>query len=296
MALALVILAGDVGYAQYLLEGRNKALLPLAGRPLINHTLRVIEGTSEFSDVIVVAPSEVLALLPRFLGRIRVQSIEQASSVGGNLRRAFMALPSGSEGVLAMTCDAPLVTSVELDQVGRAFREESADIMVAISRHTAAESPAIRSAYRQSMVPFREGAFLLGNLFGVRSGVLAFTDQIDELFSLRKQTHWLTKLRTIGKVGRHGFTWPVCTAWLRLVAAKAAWNILPESSLPFSLSPTVLTVEAVINIFVKKQLKIRLLQTVAAGACWDVDTKQQLVLVRELVAERQRTQSERRHA
>lgn len=298
MSVPLVLLAGDVGYNKFMLESRNKALLDIAGSPLLDYTLRAIGRSSQVSVLVVVGPRAVLDLVPSHCGTIGTLKVPQGDSVSANLRLALEAL-RGVERFAVITNDAPLITSDEIDLFVRMSRDTRADIVVAASQLSGADTAsALGAAYRRSMVPLKDGAYLLGNMFGLNARFVRVLAEINRFFELRKQANARSKLQTIKYVLK---TRPPSIAiwrWLRLVVAKGVWEAGFFGAAAFRLSITLDEVEEGLNRVFSDRVKVALVRALAAGACWDVDTERQLEAVRQLI-ERARADSslaERKYA
>lgn len=281
MRISLGLLAGDVGYAKFLLERCNKALLNVGGRSLLSRSLEVAGRTSLFHALYVVGPSQILANLPPSAGRLPVRAVAQGHSLGANLKRLIERSDS-DEILVVVTCDAPFVTATELEAFGQQLVASKADVLVGISRQPSDLRPDLVTAYRRSMVPMRDGAYLISNMIGVRREALTLLDRADQVFGLRKQTRLATKLRTGAFLLTAGYSAQIATTWLKLIIAKTLWSLLPNSSMPFRSAPDLSAVRACLQQSFGDRVDIASASTI--GACWDVDTEAQLALIRRLLA------------
>ena len=108
MALHVVILAAGKGTRMK--SSRPKVLHPLAGRPLIEHVLRAVDGLRADSTVVVIghgADDVRAALAPRTSLQFAVQSPQLGT--GHALLQAESALAGKSGTVLLLYADVPLL-------------------------------------------------------------------------------------------------------------------------------------------------------------------------------------------
>ncbi len=80
----LVLMAGDEGYADFLLEGRNRSLLTIHGVPLI--AFDAIGKTRNYRHLMLVGPPAVHTVAPDHVADVHVVKIEQARTAAANLR------------------------------------------------------------------------------------------------------------------------------------------------------------------------------------------------------------------
>jgi CTP:molybdopterin cytidylyltransferase MocA len=286
---SLVLLAGDVGYDRFLVRGVNKALLEVQNLPLIVHTLDAVRRTVRFDELIVVGPPAVLAGLPFALDHLRVIRLAQEEDVAGNLEAALEIVRrrDSDGGAVVLTNDAPLVSPEELDDMAAALAASNAEAIVLVNRVSAEQlvTP-IGCAYRRSMLPLRDGAYLLGNVFGLRASAAELIGEIQAWFTLRKQTTLPSKINTLKYILRKRIPLPVAFRWTRLVAAKALWGLLPNSDIPRQVSIPLPVVEQSLAEVLGGRSRIELLATSRSGACWDIDTEQQFIAISGLLANR----------
>ncbi len=99
----MVFAAGLGSRMRPLTDDRPKALIPVAGRPLIEHALEQVTGCA---PIVVNAHHHAAALVDRLAGRtdLNVRVEETRLETGGGLRAALPLL--GSEPVLTINADA----------------------------------------------------------------------------------------------------------------------------------------------------------------------------------------------
>jgi 2-C-methyl-D-erythritol 4-phosphate cytidylyltransferase len=124
MAIALIVAAGS---GQRLGADRPKALVELAGRPMLQWSLDALAGVGDISQVIVAMP-------PGFAAPAGVDGVEGGSTRSDSVRRALAAAASGAadEPVLVHDAARPLLTAAIVREVISALeREDSADAAIA---------------------------------------------------------------------------------------------------------------------------------------------------------------------
>jgi 2-C-methyl-D-erythritol 4-phosphate cytidylyltransferase len=111
MTVALIVAAGS---GERLRAGRPKALVELAGRPLVQWSVQALLGVAEIERVLVALPAG--AQLPQAIGGIeRVQAVVGGASRSDSVRRALRAAgaPAGRgafDFVLVHDAARPLLT------------------------------------------------------------------------------------------------------------------------------------------------------------------------------------------
>lgn len=283
MSISLALLAGDVGYSQFLLEDRNKALLEVAGRSFLSCVLDSVARTSEFDAVYVIGPVPVLQATPRLAGRLPVIGIAQGHSVGANLRRVLDRAQPPTTAIVAVTCDAPLVSAEELDAFARVLRRTTNDIVVGISVQGDGFDARFTRAYQRSMIPLNDGPCLVENIVGVKLAGRHLLAECDRVFRLRKQTRFSTKIRTVGSFVALRPMRHLIGLWGRIVLAKWIWRASGRGPLAFRVAPSVREIDRALAVAFGGSLGV--VSSTVVGACWDVDTPSQLELVREIIGE-----------
>jgi 2-C-methyl-D-erythritol 4-phosphate cytidylyltransferase len=124
MAIALIVAAGS---GQRLGADRPKALVELAGRPMLQWSLDALAGVSEISRVIAAMP-------PGFSAPAGVEGVEGGSTRSDSVRRALAAAAPGAadEPVLVHDAARPLLTAAIVREVIVALeRDDAADAAIA---------------------------------------------------------------------------------------------------------------------------------------------------------------------
>ena len=108
--------------------GRNKLLLPLAGRPMIQHTLDALQG-SGVAGITLVSGHQSLRLRDQLQDhplqpQLRiVNNPDHASGLASSLRRGLKKLPADHGGLLLLLGDMPLLTPALVQKILARFHE-----------------------------------------------------------------------------------------------------------------------------------------------------------------------------
>ncbi len=189
MGAPLVVFAG--GRTPPNIEGAPpwKALLPLAGKTLLEHVLEGLRGFP-VEGIWVVAPDEVARILPP-----GVQRLESREKLWENVELVLQTF-SQSEGAWLVGADTPLLRAEMLAPL----REKSAegwDVVYPIVPRNAVERrfPGARRTYAR----LREGQFTGGNVLFVRPARLVpLLPRLREVLALRKKPLALARKLGIG--------------------------------------------------------------------------------------------------
>ena len=126
-AVAAIVVAA--GQGTRLGAGIPKALVPLAGEPLVVHAVRRVRACAQIGPVAVVAPGDLLAQFAALLADFEVSvvagGVERTDSVGAGLA----ALPATSQVVLVHDAARALTPPALFDAVIEAVRD-GADAVV----------------------------------------------------------------------------------------------------------------------------------------------------------------------
>jgi 3-deoxy-manno-octulosonate cytidylyltransferase (CMP-KDO synthetase) len=124
-----VIAAIPARYGSTRLPG--KALLPLAGRPLIEHVYRRVSGVGGLDGVVVLTDdARIVEAVERFGGRCELTPADCAS---GTDRVAWAARRWGAAAVINVQGDEPLIDPAELAALARHLIEHPEDPMVTLA-------------------------------------------------------------------------------------------------------------------------------------------------------------------
>lgn len=136
MTCTAIVLAGGSGTRMG--AGMPKALMPLAGRPMVAWTIAALNAAPEIDDLILVAPRggerQATAALGR-AGRIRA-TVAGGASRARSLRQGLLAVPAGVERILVHDAARPLVRPEHVSAVLRALEDADGAIIAAPSADT----------------------------------------------------------------------------------------------------------------------------------------------------------------
>ncbi len=197
LRVAAVVLAGYSPDEKDLLaeytRGGPKALLPIAGRPMLAYAVDALQGSRYIKNVVVVGlPSRVEGLNG---------TVEYVPGAGGALANAEAGLQyaldhwSGLDAVLIATADVPTCTPAIIDAfIEECFRTDH-DLCYAVIERSVMEKRFPGS--RRSYVHLREGDFCGGDFFFIRPNVTVTTrETLRKLTGARKNA--LRQARMVG--------------------------------------------------------------------------------------------------
>jgi GTP:adenosylcobinamide-phosphate guanylyltransferase len=177
-----VILAGGLFKGE---EEREKALLTIGDRPMIDYVLQALAGVSDIEELIVVGPENIESWV-KLQGKRRLRAVQAREHLIENVLLGVEQAGDDEEPILLTTCDIPfLTTEAVADFLQRCSLEEAADFYYPIIRKedTERQFPGMKRTY----VKLREGAFTGGNLFLVRPSVVKrMARQAEEILRKRK--------------------------------------------------------------------------------------------------------------
>ncbi len=221
-----IVLAGDKKGAKAI-NHDNKAFLLFNGEPLVIHVLRALQGASGVASILVVGPAKRLqsvidsSALP---GADTITVVEQRQNLLENGKAGFVAAlgmeysPARFHSlrqseyqdlpVLALSCDLPLVTSWEIDEMISKSDMESYDYCVGLTKEEVLKAyyptddmPGIRMAYFH----LHEGRCRHNNLHMVkplRIHRLVFVEQMYLARYQKKPTNMFRMITVFLFVGR----------------------------------------------------------------------------------------------
>ncbi len=214
-SVAAVVTAGwspgeDDPLAEYT-QGKPKALIPIAGKPMVVHVVDALAGSRYVQRIIVVAldpAAEVQFLVP----------IEHVPDAGGILANAEAGLQHALahypdlDAVLLSSSDLPTITPAIVDTFIEECLRTDHDLYYSIVERSVMEARFPES--RRSYVHLREGDFAGGDLFLIRPSItLSQRDLWQSLAGARKNA--LRQARMIG-------LWPLFKLIIRRLSLAEA--------------------------------------------------------------------------
>jgi len=186
-AVTAIVLAGQRAEGDPLAESQGltwKALVPVAGRPMVERVLQALLTSRTVGRILVCAPTPaLLAEIPSLQaalnqGRIRLLPTEAgpAESTAAAWQRAGRPCPT-----LVTTADHALLTPALVDSFCRRAGEKDADIQAALVPAEAIEAAFPKA--RRTYLRFRQGAYSGANLFLLSApealGAITFWQQVE---------------------------------------------------------------------------------------------------------------------
>jgi CTP:molybdopterin cytidylyltransferase MocA len=167
----------------------NKALLPIAGKPMIQHVVNALAGSPEVEQFVIVGLSSEES---PDLG-VPVAYVPAQDGLLGNVKAGFERLhevkPSARLAILS-TADIPLLTSEMVSWFIRTCTDTDHDVYYTIVERSVMERCFPQAG--RTFVPLRDGAYCGGDISMVRTDLLysnhALANQLMEARkSFRKQ-------------------------------------------------------------------------------------------------------------
>jgi len=200
---AAIVLAGDRGPDDPVARAAGvgcKALVPVAGRPMILRVIDALTDSSVVDSLIVCGSSSRLAgHLPELDGLIatgKIRWVENRSSPSLSTQAALSVLPA-DQAVLVTTADHALLTSRMVDYFCTRAAETGCDVVAGLAR-----ADMVASAFpegRRTVTRLRDGGYCGCNLFAFltprASRALTFWRQVEE-----QRKHPLKIVKTLGPV------------------------------------------------------------------------------------------------
>ena len=169
----------------------ERALIPLDGKPLLEHVLHSLASVTPVTRIICVTTPGALEILPTKIGAIEIVRLPAGDKLTHNLFLGARA--ATSERILIVTGDGPLATGRTWMQFLDGASVNSLEAAYAVVREDAMEAqfPGARRTYAR----FRDGAFSGGNAFLVpRARLEKLEKTIETAFAARKNPLGLAQL------------------------------------------------------------------------------------------------------
>jgi len=290
MKVDAVIVAGD-GRAARKVFKQNKALLDVAGKPILRHIIEVLKACDEISRVVVVGPKD------KFLdavGDMDVMIVEQKRSLAENAWEGFlMTIPEyrdtmvltdeiiqqyRNKHVLFLSGDIPLLSARELKQFISLCDMDEYDYIAGITSEEILKlfgprkgRPGIKMATFHT----RDGNFRQNNLHMARPFLLiSQIDLILKVYEYRYQREIINIFRILaeiirlgrGKVGKTLF-------FYLLLQISAGLSTIGLDSLAQMVCYPI-TIEKMRGLFSSiLSVRAQIIETTVGGAALDVDNE-----------------------
>ncbi len=216
LPLAAIVLAGYSPNEQDLLAdytmGRSKALIPIAGRPMIAYVVDALTSSGYVSRIgIIGMPEEGHSAIPHPVTHIPDQGGMLANAEAGV--RYALSLQPPVEGVLIASADLPLLTAEIVDRFVERCLETDHDLYYGVIERSVMETRFPNS--HRTYVRLVEGEFAGGDLMMVRAGAMAVNrDLWEQLSSARKSP--------IRQASMLGGIWPLVKLLARRMRLREA--------------------------------------------------------------------------
>ncbi len=193
-----LVLAGDRGAGDPLLGAEDKplkALIDVAGRPMIEHVLDTLKDSTFIDEIIICGEQE-------YLGHYGYECIPQSRTPAMSVVTALSTVES-SKPVLLTTADHPLLSSHTLNDFLQVSAESPCDATVALAPATLVENAYPQS--KRTKLQFKEGRYCGCNLFTLLNdsarGLPIYWQQIEGLrkepLRMARELNWLVALSYI---------------------------------------------------------------------------------------------------
>jgi len=196
---ALVLAGGDLE-KEFAAEGISgpKALLPLAGRPMLAWVLDRLKACGRIGPITLVAPGGSLGAE---MDRLADQVVPSAKTLMGSLGSGLDAITPAANAILVVPCDVPFLSDRAIIHFLDSCAENSADFHYAyLTRETS------RSAYpklHHTYVPLREGVVCGGGLFLVNPAIRPAAEELfGRLTRARKHPWQMAGILGVGTIGK----------------------------------------------------------------------------------------------
>lgn len=173
----------------------ERALIPVAGKPLIEYVLQSLATVSPVTRIICVTTPLALQYLPAKIGEIPVIGLPSGDKLTHNLFAGARA--ATSEQILIVTGDGPLATGRTWMQFldGASVNQLEAAYAVVREDKMEAQFPGAKRTYAR----FNDGAFSGGNAFLVpRAKLENLESLIETAFAARKNPLGMARLLGLG--------------------------------------------------------------------------------------------------
>jgi GTP:adenosylcobinamide-phosphate guanylyltransferase len=238
-AIDAIVLAGTHTNPRRLIGGKNKAFLPLAGRPLVRHVVDALLQAETIAEIFVVGPVEKLGLALEGVPA-RVRMVQQEGKVLTNSWAAVYASESRHQHedtatvqnrpLLIISCDLPLVSGAAIDDfVIRCAMEDQA-VKQPFAMHVGVvDEPGVTPFHPEEEHegierPFVEtgfGRLRLANIYVARPRQLAHQEFLQTGFSYRKAKDWRNVFHLVLSLFRQHGGW--AAAWLTVRLQCTQW-------------------------------------------------------------------------
>lgn len=193
MKLDVVILAGapNNGPLKRVSDTEHEALIKIAHLPMVEYVLKAVNQAQYTGRVVVVGPQKELE---ESIQEKADFFVEGSYSIKDNILRGLAALEDGSDYILLMSSDIPLITAEVIDKYIQAcLQDGKADLYYPIipKESNLEKFPEAKRTYFQ----LAEGVFTGGNMVIVKPEIFTGTEALlEKVFAWRKKPWKLSRL------------------------------------------------------------------------------------------------------
>ena len=234
---AVILAGGEMPTAlQSATEATERALLPVAGVPILTRVLESLATVSPVTKIICVSTPGALEMLPAKIGTVEVQGLPSGDKLSHNLLLGARA--AQSDKILIVTGDGPLATGRTWMQFLDGAAVNTLDAAYAVVREEVMEAqfPGATRTYAR----FSDGSWSGGNAFLVpRARLEQLEELIETAFAARKKPLAMAKLLGLGfilKALAHRLpVEEVETKVSRLLDCRAGRVEVPDATIAFDV-------------------------------------------------------------
>lgn len=283
MKIDALILAGT-GKGYIPVEGANKALIDINGRPIIDYAVEALKNAQSIGDIHIVGPVDELSLLRQGHGG-EITLHNQTGSLVDNVLRSYDEIcPLRDRHILIVTSDIPFIRPHEIDHMISTSNFEAYDIVIgvastmALRRFAPAEE---KPGINMTCCHFRRQSGRLNNMFIMRPPQEAVAEYAGMLYDLRYQKNILNFMRLMMNVikkdpARLALLWTLFKMQMTLQADRFGLQGIAEAiGKRIDISKAELTASRAIRA------RVKIMFMDYGGAAIDIDNTQSLEVARE---------------
>lgn len=202
MAVDAVVLAGALNRPPLddVSGERFEALIPVAGRPMVQWVIDALRASQSISRIVIVGPADELR--ERIVGD-NILFVDCGDTILENVKRGTRQVPS-SRRALVVTSDVPLLTAQAVDDFLARCRDDSVQVFYSVVRREAIERAF--SDISRTYVTIKDGTFTGGNLALLDSDLFErYGEVIDRAIALRKKPVEMCRLLGLRCIIRYVF-------------------------------------------------------------------------------------------
>jgi len=295
-----LLLCGDRG-ASRSIRGESKAFLTIKGEPLFIHMLKALDGAALVQRIFVIGEKQRIdnSIKEFYRDTKSVITLEQWGHLVDNVWNGFLATIDGYKDgaekdpdignrvVLALPCDAPLISCEEIDDFISRADMDKYDYVVGLTPkeslekyYSTEQKPGIKMAYMH----FREGLLRINNLHMARPFAFKNRTVIQQLYEARyqKKFHNFAKLLkdAWGIPGVPSKAWLYFTLHVSLALTRLGFE--GASDMTRHITPMDSVIDGTGEVL---GVRAGYLLTTDGGAALDIDNERDFVAMEQMFDE-----------